>query len=277
MLHADENWFVAIFEGLLVFFVLSKIFQAKGGRVPFIRRIPGLTAIDEALGRATEMGRPILMVPGLSSGGLNIVALAALQIFSHITKTAAKFATPIRLCVADPAVYAIGQEVIQDAYHQEGKEENYDPDSVQFVSSEQFPFAAAVSGIILRQQVAATFFLGDFFAESLIFAETANTIGAIQVAGTTQITQTPFFVAACDYVIIGDEFYAASAYLSREPVAVGSLVGQDYGKLLFASFVVIGCVWYTIVGPQARGSEPAIVSLFKSGGWDIFLHSLGIR
>jgi hypothetical protein len=277
MLHAKENWFVAIFEGLLVFFVLFKIVQGRGGKVPYIRRIPGLTAIDEALGRATEMGRPILMVPGLSSGGLNIVALAALQIFSHITRTAAKFATPIRLCVADVAVYAIGQEVVHDAYRQEGKEESYDPDSVQFLTTEQFPFAAAVSGLILRQQVAATFFLGDFFAESLIFAETANTIGAIQVAGTTQITQTPFFVAACDYVIIGDEFYAASAYLSREPVAVGSLVGQDYGKLLFAFFVVVGCIWYSVVGPQVRGVEPAIVSLFKSDGLDIFLHALGMR
>jgi hypothetical protein len=116
--------------------------------------------------------------------------------------------------------------------------------------------------------------MGAFFAESLIFAETANMIGAIQVAGTTQTTQTPFFVAACDYVIIGDEFYAASAYLSREPVATGSLVGQDYGKLMFALFVVIGCIWYTSVGPQLRGSEPAIYSLFQAGGWVKFLQAL---
>ncbi|MCG9894919.1 MAG: hypothetical protein MH204_05545, partial [Fimbriimonadaceae bacterium] len=116
----------------------------------------------------------------------------------------------------------------------------YDSNSVQFISDRQFAFAAGVSGIILREQAAATFLLGEFFAESLIFAETANTVGAIQVAGSTQLTQTPFFVAACDYVLIGDEFYAASAYLKREPVLVGSLVGQDWSKIFIAAVVLLG-------------------------------------
>ena len=209
MLHADENWFILLLEGVIVALVLFRILAAIRGKVPFIRRIAGLTAIDEAVGRATEMGRPILMVPGLST--LGVVGLQALNVFKYITRTAARFATPIRLCVSDAPLYAVGQEVIQDAYALEGKPESYDPDSVQFVSGAQFAFAAGVSGIIQREQVAATFLLGEFYAESLIFAETANMVGAIQVAGTTLTTQTPFFVAACDYVIIGDEFYAASA------------------------------------------------------------------
>jgi hypothetical protein len=90
--------------------------------------------------------------------------------------------------------------------------------------------------------------LGEFFAESLIFAETANSIGAIQVAGSTQNTQTPFFIAACDYVLVGDEFYAASAYLSREPVLVGSLVGQDWCKLLVGASIIVGFIVASIEG-----------------------------
>lgn len=275
MLHADENWFAAIFEAVLVAFILTRILQAMRGKLPYIRRIPGLNAIDEAVGRATEMGRPILMVPGLS--GLDIVGLQALNIFGYITRTAAKFATPIRLCVSDAPLYAVGQEVIQDAYRAEGKSENYDPDSVRFISGEQFAFAAGVSGLIHRERVAATFFMGAFYAESLIFAETANTVGAIQVAGTTQTTQTPFFVAACDYVIIGDEFYAASAYLSREPVAVGSLAGQDFGKLLFAAFVLLGCIAYSLTGPQLSGNEPLLYKLFDVGGWGELMKALSLR
>jgi hypothetical protein len=271
MQHADDNWFVAVFEGILVALILYRIYGARRGRLPFIRRIPGLNAIDEAVGRATEMGRPILMVPGLS--GLDIVGLQALNIFTYITRTAARFATPIRLCVADALLYAVGQEAIQDAYRAEGKLENYDEDSVRFLTGEQFAFAAGVSGLIYREQVAATFFMGAFFAESLIFAETANAIGAIQVAGTTQTTQTPFFVAACDYVIIGDEFYAASAYLSREPVATGSLAGQDFGKMLFALFVILGCLWFTFTFP----GKPIIYKLFDVGGWDALLKWLHPR
>ena len=83
--------------------------------------------------------------------------------------------------------------------------------------------------------------MGAFFAESLILAETGNSIGAIQIAGTAMPSQLPFFVAACDYTLIGEEFFAASAYLSGQPDQLGSLKGQDVGKLIVGVFLVIGC------------------------------------
>lgn len=227
---------------VLVFFILFNIARAGRSKGLFIRRIAGLNAIDEAIGRATEMGKPVLMVPGIGDLDQIGVQAQALMIFSHITKIAAKFANPIRLCVANAATYTMAQEIIRDVYQAEGLIDSYDPDTVQFISDRQFAFAAGVSGMIHREKVAACFLMGAFYAESLIFAETANGVGAIQVASSTQNTQTPFFIAACDYVLIGDEFYAASAYLSREPVLVGSLVGQDWCKILVASMLFLGVV-----------------------------------
>ncbi|HRF60459.1 MAG TPA: hypothetical protein PLH94_11185 [Fimbriimonadaceae bacterium] len=243
MQWADTGWinilFVLVLITAMLTMILTNIKRSKASREGlYIRRIAGLNAIDEAIGRSTEMGKPVLMVPGI--GGLNAISVQALNIFAYVTRTAARFANPIRLCCADAAVYTVAQEIISDVYNKEGLADRYDQDSVRFVSDRQFAFAAGVSGIILREQTAATFFLGEFFAESLIFAETANSIGAIQVASSTETTQTPFFIAACDYVLIGDEFYAASAYLSREPVLVGSLVGQDIGKILIAGYVLLG-------------------------------------
>jgi len=237
--YLDTRWFGVVVTLIMVAFVLLNIKRAHGKKGElFIRRIPGLNAIDEAVGRATEMGTPVLMVPGL--GDLNAISVQALTIFTHVTRIAARFANPIRLCCYNPAVYTVAQEMIRDVYQQEGIPEKYDPDSVMFLIDRQFAFAAAVSGIIHRERTSAAFFLGEFFAESMIFAETANAIGAIQVAASTEKTQTPFFIAACDYVLIGDEFYAASAYLSRAPVLVGSLVGQDWCKMLIGAFVLIG-------------------------------------
>ena len=238
MQYLSTGWIGVAFTTVLIVFILGNIARAKRNQNLYIRRIAGLNAIDEAIGRATEMGRPVLMVPGL--GQLNAISMQAINIFAYITTTAARFANPIRLCCGDAAVYTLAQEVIRDIYQSEGMPEQFHPDSVQFVSDRQFAFAAGVSGIILREQTAATFFMGEFFAESLIFAETANSIGAIQVASSTQNTQTPFFIAACDYVLIGDEFYAASAYLTREPVLVGSLIGQDWCKILVATAIVAG-------------------------------------
>lgn len=251
--YRDTGWFSVAFTALLVFFVLINIFRAKHsqrkGSDLYIRRIPGLNAIDEAVGRATEMGKPVLMVPGLSDP-INAKAMQALNIFSHVTRTAAKYANPILVCAFSASLYTVAQEVIRDVYQQEGLGDRFDTDSVRFISDRQFAFAAGVSGLIMREQVAAAFFMGEFYAESLIFAETANSVGAIQVASSTEVTQTPFFIAACDYVLIGDEFYAASAYLTRQPVLVGSLIGQDWSKLAIMFAVLLGTIVTTV---QQRG------------------------
>ena len=259
MQYHDTGIYQVVFVLLLVFFVLFNIQRAGTGKDIYIRRIAGLNAIDDAVGRATEMGKPVLMVPGL--GDLNAISVQALNIFAHISKTAARFANPIRLCCGNAAVFAVAQEVIRDVYQSEGMPEKMDADSVTFVSDRQFAFAAGVSGIMLREQTAATFFMGEFFAESLIFAETANSIGAIQVASSTENTQTPFFIAACDYVLIGEEFYAASAYLTRKPVLVGSLVGQDWCKILIACFVIFGFLLESAQRPGWVGRAAAQAEL----------------
>lgn len=237
--YLDTGWVAPLFTFLLCAYILINIKRAGSGKDLYIRRIAGLNAIDEAVGRATEMGRPVLMVPGLSDS-VNAIVVQALNIFSYVSRIAARFSNPILICCYSAPIFTVGQEVIRDVYNQEGLADKFDPDSVRYISDRQFAFAAGVSGLILREQAAATFFMGEFYAESLIFAETANSIGAIQIASSTEATQTPFFIAACDYVLIGDEFYAASAYLTRQPVLVGSLVGQDWCKLAVAATVIIG-------------------------------------
>lgn len=245
--YLDTGWMGVLITLLVIGFILYNIIRSsrkKKRKDLFIRRIAGLNAIDDAIGRATEMGRPVLMVPGI--GALDAIAVQAINIFAQITKTAAQFSTPVRICCANAPVYAVAQEIIRDVYTQQGVGDRFTPETVQFISDQQFAFAAGVSGMIHREKVAATFLLGAFYAESLIFAETSNAIGAIQVAGSTQSAQTPFFIAACDYVLIGDEFYAASAYLTREPVLVGSLVGQDWAKIMVAALVVLGTLIQSI-------------------------------
>lgn len=266
--HAQDNWFAAIVIGFIALAVLLNILRAKVGAQLYIRRIPGLDAIDEAIGRSTELGRPVTMIPGLTDFG--VVAVQALTIFKYITKQIARFTTPMRLLTGNATVFAVAQEAIYDAYNEVGRPDLYDADNIRFLSDRQFAFASGVAGLIQRERVAASFMFGEFFAESLIFAETGNMVGAIQIAGTTSFTQVPFFVAACDYTIIGDEFYATSAYLSRDPVLLGSLVGQDIAKLLFALTTVSGTIISTIAGVDA----PIIKLLGQPGGWDAFVQWL---
>jgi hypothetical protein len=258
--YLDTGWFSILFVLLLVAFVLINIKRAGGGKHLFIRRIPGLNSVDEAVGRATELGKPVLMVPGLSDP-INAKAMQAINIFAHVSRIAARFANPILFCCGSASVYTVSQEIIRDVYQQEGLIDRYDVDSVRFISDRQFAFAAGVAGLIVREQVAACFLMGEFYAESLIFAETANAAGAIQVASSTEVSQIPFFVAACDYVLIGDEFYAASAYLTRQPVLVGSLVGQDWCKMAVIAIVLLG-VLFDSVAMQTQTDQT-----WKSGAY----------
>ena len=65
-------------------------------------------------------------------------------------------------------------------------------------------------------------------------------------AATDAEHQLPFFITTCDYTLIGEELYAASAYLSRKPELVGSLRAQDVGKLLIMLLIVLGTLLVTL-------------------------------
>lgn len=254
-LSTYANPAVYVVEGLIVFFILYKIMSARRGRQLFIRRIPGLSALDEAVGRATEMGKPMLFTPGV--GGLSIIGLQAMAIMSHVIRRAAKYGTRVIVPTADPLLYTIAEEVAKDAYNAEGVPEQFNSEDIRYLSDNQFAWATGVVGILYREKVATAFHFGYYAAESLILAENGQMVGAIQVAGTPTTTQVPFFLATCDYTIIGDEYYAASAYLSREPTLLGSLVGQDYGKLVMIGLIVIGTIAVTLaaINPNLPGLQ----------------------
>jgi len=242
--QAAGQWFhigrINVLVAMIFFFSLVTFFisQAKQGKNLFLRKIAGLEAIDEAVGRATEMGRPILFVPGLSGIG-DIATIAALNILQGIAKKAAQYDTPIIVPNKDPIVYTVAREIVKEAYSDAGRPDAFNPDSVFFVTTSQFAYVAAVNGIMLREKPATNFFLGMFYAESLLLAETGNISGAIQIAGTDASAQLPFFITACDYTIIGEELYAASAYLSREPNLVGTIKAQDWGKATIGILLVV--------------------------------------
>jgi hypothetical protein len=117
---------------------------------------------------------------------------------------------------------------------------------MSFISDEQFAYTAGVNGIMLRERPAANLMLGRFFAESLILSETGFEAKAIQVAGTAEVTQLPFFIAACDYVLIGEELFAASAYLSRDPKLLSNLKATDWYKILCIAAILLGSLLVTL-------------------------------
>jgi hypothetical protein len=256
---SSQQWFnrgranLLVIACILVFAIVYYIIQGAKGKDLYIRKISGLEAIDEAVGRATEMGRPVLFVPGIQDMD-NVQTVAGMSLLSNIAKRTAMYETALDVPVSRSIVMSTGRETVKQAYLEAGRPDLYNDDIVHYITDEQFGYVAAVDGIMVRQKPAACFYLGAFFAESLILAETGNSIGAIQVAGTAMPTQLPFFVAACDYTLIGEELFAASAYLSQDRMMMGSLKGQDAGKAVAMMFIIVGVAVATLGTATGSGA-----------------------
>jgi len=240
-----RQWNVFIILLLLLGFNIYFIEHIKAGGKPYIRKIAGLEAVAEAVGRATEMGRPILFVPGIQDMN-DIQTVAGVTILGHIARTTAEYDSRLVVPTSRALVMTTARETVKAAYLSAGRPDSYDENNIYYVTDEQFGYVAGVNGYMVREKPATCFYMGAFFAESLILSETGNSIGAIQVAGTAMPAQLPFFVAACDYTLIGEELFAASAYLSGEAKQLGSIKGQDVGKLLGMLSIIAGVAFLTL-------------------------------
>src|SRR5881296_3257786 len=227
----DTRWFdparLNVLIGILLFtaFLVVNIFRARAKGTLYVRPIAGLKALDEAIGRATEMGRPVLYVPGLSDMS-EVGTFAAITICARLAYRVAEMGCDIDVPCYDPVVMTVLDGAVREAYSKAGKPDAFRPGCVHYVSAQQMAYVAAVNGFMLRELPAANIYMGSFSAESLL------------LAGTDKVTQLPFFVCACDYALLGEELFAASAYLGREPIQLATVVGQDWAKALAAAAVV---------------------------------------
>ncbi|MDD2228855.1 MAG: hypothetical protein PHY48_05555 [Candidatus Cloacimonetes bacterium] len=241
----DTNKFATLFATLLfATMVLIFVNLAKRGKDLYIRPIAGIQEIDNAIGRATEMGRPMLYCMGI--GGMTDVAtIASLGILGLVAKRAAEYDTKLIVPCYDYILLPIAQEIVREAHYSVGRPDTFDKNSVFYLTNAQFAYVAGVNGIMIRERMATNFFLGYFAAEALLMTETGNSVGAVQIAGSDAVTQIPFFITTCDYTLIGEELYAASAYLNREPMLLGTLKAQDYFKFFILSIMIVGAVLST--------------------------------
>lgn len=247
-LQAEQSWyntdgtvvlvFVALFGVMMGWFLRqAKLYPEK----MYIRRIPGIDAIEEAIGRATEMGRPVLYVPGIEEMS-DIQTIASMQILGKVAEIVAQYNSEIIVSNRVPFVMTVAEEVVKQGFYNAGRPDAHKPENIRFISDEQFAFTAGTNGIMLREKPATNLFMGRFFAESLMLAETGFQAKAIQVAGTAEVTQLPFFIAACDYTLIGEELFAASAYLARDPMVLSTLKATDWFKVVMLVLLVVGSI-----------------------------------
>ena len=234
---------------------------AKGGMKIKVRTFPAVAAIPEAIGRAAEMGKPVYYSTGMGQGTLNNQGngpqtLAGISILGYTTRLCAKSGVKLTYFTMIADSLPLVEETMRTAYMAEGKPEEFDSTTMINFQNEQSPYLTASLGWIQREKPASSILLGGFYYESVCIAEAGNTIGAMQIGGTANTHQLPFLVATCDYTLIMEELYAASAEISGDSDVLGSLKGEDILKFFVLILLGVGVL-------LAFASNKSLVDLLK--------------
>lgn len=232
---------------LLILLVAGYVFmeQARLGRSFPVRKIPAFDAIEEAIARSVEMGRPVHTTFGFGSISSSMAPqyVAGLGVLAHVARLCGKYGARLIATLGVPEVIATTEEIVREGYYSAGRPELFDPAyNVRYLTDQQFAYASAVQATIVRENVGANIVVGPFYAESLIFMEAGNMVGAFQIAGTARETQIPFFVLVADYSFIGEEIFAAGALASGDRETLASIRAQDIGKFISIVLIVLGVI-----------------------------------
>lgn len=220
---------------------------ARGSSEVPIRRVSGVDALDECVGRATELGRPVHYTMGnTSTSGIDAQVFASLAILDYVARRCAEYETRIIVTNNLAALQPVTEEIVRQAFLSAGKTDEYRPTDIRYLSDNQMAYTSGCIATMHQEKIAANLMFGPFQAESLMFCETGYLLNAMQVGGTAFTHQLPFFVAACDYTLIGEELFAAGAYLSGNPEGIGSLLMQDVGRVISIALIVLGSVLITL-------------------------------
>ena len=234
-------------QGALLILLIFAVFVASRTalrRKSKMRPLPGLDKLKEWIMEAKKLDRCVFFSPG--TGGVGSTdTLAALALLRYVARLC--ITNDVRLIVAneDQNVLQITEETVKDEYAKAGKSEKYTVDSVRFISSSIYAYAAGVMGLLERERPAVNIFVGTFSAESLEIAEAGRNEALYQFAGTSSIDQLPFFLATCDLTLLAGELYSAQSYLTGNLKEIAWTIGQDAGKTIAILLILIGTILVT--------------------------------
>ncbi|MFQ5611714.1 MAG: DUF6754 domain-containing protein [Anaerolineae bacterium] len=231
--------------GLALAFVGLHLFyteRARAGRVPELRRLGAFQVLREMMARAVEAGRTLHL--SLGSGGIatetTADSLAGLWVLDYFSEQAAAAGVPPLVSMADPTLMLLAQDTLRRAHGDDLVGARRSSEQVRWIAPEPAAYAAGVMGILNIEGVQANAMVGKFGDEYLLMGETGARFGAdiTQVGAASDPSVLPFVYVSTDEMLLGEEMYAAGAYLSQKPAHVGSLLAQDTLRWIVALFIL---------------------------------------
>ena len=230
--------------------------RVRDGRMPQRRPLPALDVLRAALGRGAETGRAIHISPGVGTIGsgtgsraTTAETLAGLLIAERVASEAALNGAPLLVSSGDAVAHLALRGTLRQAYQQAGQSQDYDPARIQLLAHQnELAYATGVASIYARQPLEASLMVGSFGQEVLFATDEGARRSIPQVTGTTGTAALPLMMLSSDSTLIGEEIFAAEAYLTPLPTAQSRLMTQDIVRTAVIGLIVAGLL-YSLLQP----------------------------
>ena len=243
--------FALLFVLLSAFFLWWFTLQVRKGTKYTFRRLPALEKLRNLIVLAAESGKVVHLSLGSSglAGEHTAIVSTGLAILRYLADQGVSLQNPPIVTVADPTVMIAAQDVLYRTHERGGLTQSYRSTAVQMIASDPAAYAVGAQDMLNNQDVMGNVMVGNFGQEYLLLGEPGAQRGIVQVVGSDAIAAQPFMAATSDDALLGEEVFAASAYLSDRPVHAASLRLQDLLRVLVAILIVIGVLFATLFGP----------------------------
>lgn len=216
------------------------------------RRAPGSFRIinaykrlNRAVGLAVEDGTRLHISLGRGNlftarGGSALAGLAMLRRLSERTSVSDR---PPIATAGEASLAILSQDTLRSGYRAAGAEEQYRFTTGRLTGLTPFSYAAGAVSTIHDENVSTNIVLGDLGAEAALLAEASDRENANLIAASDNLSAQSVFYASAQEPLIGEELFAAGAYVGAGASHEASLNVQDILRWLIIVFIVAGSLY----------------------------------
>jgi hypothetical protein len=210
---------------------------------PAFREIPAYTRLRQAVGRVVEdgtrlhvsLGRGALITPQSAS------AFAGLILLRRLAELTSAGDQPPIATSGDAALTILSQDTLQAASHASAQGV-YDPTAGRLTGLTPFSYVAGAIPAIRDENISSNVLMGNFGVEAALLAEAAERANTFTLAGSDNLAAQAVLYATSQEPLIGEELYAAGAYMDAGPVHTASLKVQDILRWLIIIAILVGAL-----------------------------------
>jgi hypothetical protein len=230
--------FVILFVALMVFFAIRERKQPRRN----FREIPAFAKLRRGIGLAVEAGQRLHL--SLGSGGIygprGAPALVGLSLLQRIARAASISDHPPVATNGEAVQAMLSQDTLHSAYRAVNAESQYDPAAGQVSGLTPFSYAVGTLPVIYDEQVSVNLLTGSFGSEVALIADASERTGSTTLAGSENLSAQAILYAATAETLIGEELFAAGAYIQAGPMHAASVRAQDILRWVLAGALLVG-------------------------------------